>query len=83
MPVQTEEERLAELQLQRSQLDQKIKDQTAKVAEKRRKERARRSIIIGDVVQDHADPNLIKMVYELVRGKVTNPKDLALFDIDA
>lgn len=79
----SDEERLAKLNRDRDQLDAQIRDAQARVAEKKRKEKAQRSAVIGDVVQDHADEAMKEAIFALVRDKVKDQNLLKLFEIDS
>lgn len=83
MTRRTPEEKLADLEKKKAQLDARIQKERAAVRQKERKRDTRRKVIAGALALEHAthDPDFGKKLKRLIREHVERPEDLALFDL--
>lgn len=83
MSRKTPEEKIAELQEQRRQLDAQIEKHRARVRVQERKDDTRRKIIAGALALEHAsiDPAFREELHKLIRQHVTRDGDKALFNL--
>lgn len=77
----TPEQKLAELEQQRRQIDERIKRESAKVKATERKNDTRRKILAGAVALAHCDhdPAFKDALMQQIQKTVTRPEDRALF----
>ena len=77
----TSEDKIAELELKQQQLQERIKDEKAKISKQKRKEDTRRKIITGALVLEHMtmDENFRLEIESLIRRHAKD-KDRELFD---
>lgn len=79
----TPEEKLADLQRQRDQINARIQQQQAKLRGQQRKEDTRRKIIAGALALEHMayDAAFAHAMQKLIADHVTRPEDRKLFDL--
>lgn len=79
----TPEQKLAELQIKREQLDARMKLESAKVKTAERKKDTRRKVIAGALALEHAthNPSFKETLHKLIADHVERAEDRALFDI--
>lgn len=77
------EQKLAELEQQRRQIDERIKRESAKVKATERKNDTRRKILAGAVALAHADhdPSFRDALNQQIQKNVTRAEDRALFGL--
>lgn len=82
--TKTPEEKLAELQKKRQQIDERIKKESARLNAVERKADTRRKILAGAVAIEHAehDKEFKAKLYALIQRAVTRDNDRALFSFD-
>lgn len=80
---QTPEQKLAALQAKQAQLNEQIRQESAKLKAQERKQDTRRKILTGAVALEHAahDKTFAETLNRQIAKNVTRPDDRALFNL--
>lgn len=83
MPRKSPDEKLAELEQRKGQIEAQIQRQKARLRVEERKRDTRRKIIAGALALEHAslNPAFGEELQKLIRQHVTREGDRALFDL--
>lgn len=83
MPRKSPDDKLAELELKKEQIEARIQRTKARVRVEERKRDTRRKIIAGALALEHAatNPAFGEELQKLIRQHVTREGDRALFDL--
>ncbi len=81
--TKTREQRIAELEQKKAQLDARIQREKARIRQNERKEDTRRKIVAGAIVLEHAqkDARFREVLNNLLDNFATRPEDRKLFDL--
>ena len=83
MTQRTPQDRIAELEKQRNQINARLQKERAKIAAQKRKDDTRRKIIAGAALLAHAEhDNTVKaQLWRILDQNVTRPKDRAMLGL--
>jgi hypothetical protein len=82
MPRKSPEDKLAELEQEKRQIEARIQQQKARLRVQERKDDTRRKIIAGALALEHArvNPTFGEQLKKLIREHVTDQKSRSLFE---